>query len=74
MWARGSVALRECPKPYVTPESVALVEAFVDWRRGERVGAARGDWFSLPARLADGLIVLGEELEREMQRGGQNVT
>ena len=64
IWARGGIALTECPKPVITPESGALVEEYLVWKR---LGpAAVGE---LSARQAEAFVVLENAMEREKNHG-----
>jgi hypothetical protein len=44
VWVRGSVGIEECPRSFVTPQSLEWVERFVAWRAwggAVRDGSAR---------------------------------
>ncbi len=54
----------ECPKTFVTAESLTLLEEFQVWK----LGGVKG-WYDLPARTVDGFLTLELELRREQERG-----
>jgi hypothetical protein len=60
VWARKQIAVEECPRSYVTPESEALLEEFHAFRV---FGCA--DVQSVPARLVDAICVLEQEVRSE---------
>jgi len=68
VWGRKHVLVNECPKFYVSSESVAFVEDFSFRRRFEQINPAH-----LTARQADAFMVLELELARELQDGEQNI-
>ena len=67
MWARKQVALRTCPKSYVTAESQTLVEEFFIRRR---LGAM--DFAELTARQVEAFVILEKALVTEMNDGQHN--
>jgi hypothetical protein len=60
VWARGRVRLTECPKSFITAESLDLLDRFY---------AAKlfgfGNFGELPARVADAFCVLEQQLAEE---------
>ncbi len=64
VWARKGIALMECPKSYITPESVTLVEEFFARRR---FGGIEFD--KLSARQADAFTILENEFASENDDG-----
>ena len=64
VWVRGRVSLATCPTSYITSESVALLEEFHAWKL---LGA--GSFYDLPARLAEAIFVLENELRMEGRDG-----
>lgn len=54
----------ECPKTYITGESLTLLEEFQAWKLG-----GIQDWYEMPARTVDALLALELELRREQERG-----
>jgi hypothetical protein len=62
VWARGRVGTDECPRSAVTPESLALLEAYFAWK-------AWGVRRELSAREADAFGALEEEWRREVGDG-----
>ncbi len=60
MWARKNVALRTCPKSFITAESEALVEEFFARRR---LGAA--NLAELSARQVEAFVILEKALDGE---------
>lgn len=66
MWARKHVLVSECPKSYVSAESMAFVEDFSFRRRFGQV-----DPIHLTARQADAFMILESELAREIKDGDQ---
>jgi hypothetical protein len=63
VWARGGVAVTECPRSVVTAESIGLVEEFFVWRR---VGTALGE---LTARQVEAFVILENAMEQEKRNG-----
>lgn len=61
MWARKGVGVTECPRSYITPESVAMVEEFWAWRALGRLPEG--------ARQVEALIILQGEWEQEGRDG-----
>lgn len=58
VWFRQGVGTVRCPRSVITGESVRMVEEFA-------AGLERSpQWLTLPARTADGLVVLREERRR----------
>ena len=64
IWARRSARVSECPKSYITAESLAWIEAY---QAGRVFGF--GDVFELPARTVDAFCVLELELAKEKKHG-----
>ena len=64
VWVRGTVGIEECPKSAVTPESIALLEAYFAWK-----APGGGAWRELWAREADAFGALEEEWRREVANG-----
>ena len=60
VWARGRVSAPQCPRSYITPESIGLMEEYYAWKL---FGAT--DYYELPARLAEAIFVLESELRLE---------
>jgi hypothetical protein len=56
VWARGRAGIEECPKSYVTPQSLEWIERFFTWKFG---GAGAID--EMPARDADAFLILESE-------------
>lgn len=67
VWLRGDIALWECPKPFITPESDALVQQFL-----LRRSLGRTNFAELSARQADAFAILEREFRREREHGQQN--
>jgi hypothetical protein len=67
VWARRSVALRTCPKSYITAESQTFVEEFFV-RRLLRAG----DFASLSARQVEAFVILEKALAGEISDAQQN--
>lgn len=63
VWVRRGVSLDTCPKPYVTAESLSLVEEFFLKRR------LRGLDENLSARQVQAYMILEQELAAEMAAG-----
>ncbi len=53
VWVRGRTATEECPKSFVTPQSVEWLEKFFAWKF-----AGAGALEALPARDADAFLAL----------------
>jgi predicted Ser/Thr protein kinase len=64
VWARKRAQSEECPKSFVTGESLSLVEEFFVRRR---LGVEAG--METPARKLDAFLILREELDREEKDG-----
>jgi hypothetical protein len=64
VWGRKRARTEECPKSFVTGESLALLEEFFVRRR---LGMADG--MDTPARKVDAFLILREEMEREEKDG-----
>lgn len=64
VWVRGNCAVEECPRSYITPQSVAWLEGFYAWRLTGRQALDE-----LPARWADAFLVLEGELTEENSEG-----
>ena len=64
VWARRTASTKECPRSYITAESVGWLEAFHAWRRLGYPDAER-----LTARQAEAMLVLERELTEEVKRG-----
>ena len=64
VWGRGQTHSDECPKSFVTGESLSLLEEFF-------VSRALGipPTVDLPARTADAFLILREQVEREERNG-----
>lgn len=59
VWVRGNVATERCPRSTITAQSAAWLELFALW---QRLG---DDLWRLPAKDADAMALLTDELERE---------
>jgi hypothetical protein len=64
VWARGGVALMQCPKSTITGESEALVEDFLVRRKLGGFSVAE-----LSAREAEAFVVLESALAEERRNG-----
>ena len=64
VWARGPVILTECPRSFITPESLTMLEEHHVWSLG-----GRGDLREYPARSVEAFTVLESELLREKNHG-----
>jgi len=60
VWARRGVSLDQCPKAYITQESLSLLEEFFVRRRLGRFEAEQ-----LSARQIDAFMILEKELAAE---------
>jgi len=60
VWARGKVSTPSCPTSYIAPESIALLEEYHAWKM-----FGTTDYYRLPARLVQAIIVLENELRME---------
>jgi hypothetical protein len=67
VWARRGIALRTCPKSYITAESLTLVEEFFVRRRLGGMNFAE-----LSARQVEAFVILEKALATEMNDGQQN--
>jgi hypothetical protein len=59
---RGRAASEECPKSFVTPESVEMLEKFLGWKF-----AGGGSLAELAAKEADAFIALEGEWRSEAE-------
>jgi hypothetical protein len=66
VWARRGVAAMECPKSYITPESLTLIEEF-----HVRKLFGFGDISELPARTVDAFCVLERQSIAERRNGNE---
>ena len=67
VWGRKQTQSEECPKSFVTGESLALVEEFFVRRRlgiGDSIGID-----GMAARKVDAFLILRDEMEREERDG-----
>lgn len=60
VWVHDRVGVNECPRSFVTPASVEVVEAFAIWKR-----ARVREWEYLTARMAEGFQVIEDEIRAE---------
>jgi len=67
IWVRKQVALRTCPKSYITGESLTLVEEFFVRRR---LGGARLE--ELSAKQVEAFVILEKALAAEKSDGQHN--
>ena len=65
VWARGRASSEECPRSFVTPESVGWVERFYTWKSW-----GGGELAALRAKEADVMLTLEKEW-REARNGDQ---
>lgn len=66
VWARAGVRTLECPKSYITGESVGWLDAYVAWKK-----LGRPDLPELGAREAEAMLLLDHEMSEEVKRGQQ---
>ena len=64
VWARGGLALTECPKSAITAASETLVEEYLVWKR-----MGQGSFGELSARQVEAFVVLESAMERERHHG-----
>ena len=67
VWARRGVSLDTCPKPYITAESLSLVEEFFVRRRWRAI-----DEKDLTARQVQAYTILEQQLAAETAAGNAN--
>lgn len=60
MWIRGDVVSEECPRPYITGQSVAWLEMFSVVRR-----LGWGDVQAMPVREAEAMSLLKRWMDEE---------
>lgn len=60
MWIKGGLALKECPRAFITGDSLSLLEEFYT-----RKQFGFGDVFQLPARTVEAFQLLEREMEVE---------
>lgn len=66
VWARGPVAVTECPKSLITPESIELLERYYLWKL-----SGGQDYRRLSARQAEAFLLLEDEWRREADQGDE---
>jgi hypothetical protein len=66
VWVRGGVAVSECPKSYISPESLTWLEEFQ-----VRKLFGFGDVMNLPARVVDAFCTLEKESITERMNGDE---
>ena len=59
VWARGAVTATTCPKSLTTAEMLRWIEEFFTWR-----ASGRGDLRRYPARTAEAILALEQEMQR----------
>jgi hypothetical protein len=64
VWARGGAASRECPRSFVTGQSLAWIEEFFTWKLFGGL-----DHYTLPAKTVDAFFVLEREWLKEQRNG-----
>lgn len=64
MWARKHAQTQECPKSFISAESLALLEEFF-----VRVRLKLPDSLDTAARRVDAFLILRDEMEREQRDG-----
>lgn len=64
VWARKRVSTTECPRSFITAESVGWLEEFHAWKR-----LGHPDVLSVQARQAEAMLLLERELSEEVRRG-----
>jgi hypothetical protein len=64
VWARRNVTLDTCPKPYITAESLSLLEEFFLRRRFRAFSVEE-----LSARQVEAFLILEKELAAEVEMG-----
>lgn len=66
VWLRGNVSSSECPRSYITPQSVYYLEKFFQWKIfGNLIPE------SLTAKEGDALMILNEQLKAEQDATNQ---
>lgn len=65
VWARGEVWAAECPRSFVTAESLSLLDAYAFWR----IGGTKDGFDEMPARAVDALMLLEAEERAEREHG-----
>ena len=66
VWGRGRVESQECPKSFVTGDSIALLEEYFVRRR---LGIP--DSIEMEARTTDAFLILRDQMDREERNGRQ---
>jgi hypothetical protein len=61
VWARGGLGIQECPRSYVTAESVSWLEMYAAWRKA-------ADIREMAAKDVEAMLVLEREIEAQ-ERG-----
>ena len=65
VWGRREMAVTRCPKSIITAESICLLDEFNVWKR------CGGPVHAMPARVAEAILILDNELRTEMARAEQ---
>jgi len=65
VWASGKVWTAECPRSFITAESLTLLDAYAVWR----MPGALHVFEDMPARVADALMTLHTEERAELNHG-----
>jgi hypothetical protein len=60
VWASGNLLLEECPKPYISGESLGIIEQYLVWRKFGGSPVERR-----PAKEVDGFLTLDAEIAEE---------
>jgi hypothetical protein len=65
VWARHGASVAECPRSYISGESLTLLEHYY---AGKYFGVA--DMYALPARTVDAICTVEREVNEERKYGG----
>jgi hypothetical protein len=66
VWGRRQIAVTRCPKSVITGESMYLLEEFSAWKL-----CAAGSLRTMPARVADAILILENEFRAELVRANR---
>ncbi len=60
VWAQGDLLLEECPKPYISADSLGIIESYLVWKK---FGGSPVE--SRSAKEVDGFLTLDAEIAEE---------
>ena len=67
VWASGEVWSSECPRSFISVESLTLLDAYAIWKCTGFVSGAE----EMPARLMDAIMTIQAEESAELRHGNR---